>query len=109
MINAEFLWKKDPVAFRVTVKGHADTGKYGEDVVCAAVSALVQTLANKVQMAMRTGGATGMIRLEDGNCWTVEAIPTDETAGDVISGSGLALWRTGWKRSQPAGRMQSRS
>lgn len=84
MINAEFLWKKDPVAFRVTVKGHADTGKYGEDVVCAAVSALVQTLANKVQMAMRTGGATGMIQLEDGNCWTVEAVPTDETAGDVI-------------------------
>ena len=31
----------DPVGF--TVKGHANMGEYGEDLVCAAVSAIVQT------------------------------------------------------------------
>lgn len=31
----------DPVGFHVT--GHAECGAYGEDLVCAAVSAVVQT------------------------------------------------------------------
>ncbi len=31
----------DPVGF--TVSGHANMGEYGEDLVCAAVSAVVQT------------------------------------------------------------------
>lgn len=31
----------NPVGF--TVKGHANMGEYGEDLVCAAVSAIVQT------------------------------------------------------------------
>jgi uncharacterized protein YsxB (DUF464 family) len=31
----------DPVGFTVT--GHANMGEYGEDIVCAAVSAIVQT------------------------------------------------------------------
>ena len=31
----------DPVGFRVS--GHANMGEYGEDLVCAAVSAIVQT------------------------------------------------------------------
>ena len=31
----------DPVGFHVT--GHAEQGAYGEDLVCAAVSAIVQT------------------------------------------------------------------
>jgi uncharacterized protein YsxB (DUF464 family) len=30
---------------RLRIDGHADSGRYGEDVVCAAVSALVETLA----------------------------------------------------------------
>ena len=32
-----------PLTLRIT--GHADQGDYGEDIVCAAVSALVETLA----------------------------------------------------------------
>ena len=32
---------KEPVGFRVS--GHANMGEYGEDLVCAAVSAVVQT------------------------------------------------------------------
>ena len=31
----------DPVGFKVS--GHANMGEYGEDLVCAAVSAIVQT------------------------------------------------------------------
>jgi len=30
---------------RLRVEGHAGAGRYGEDIVCAAVSALVETLA----------------------------------------------------------------
>ena len=34
---------------RLRVKGHAGAGRFGEDIVCAAVSALVETLAIGLQ------------------------------------------------------------
>lgn len=40
------LWRDpDQVPVRVTVSGHAGRGQVGEDIVCAAASALVETLA----------------------------------------------------------------
>lgn len=84
MIEAKCLWSGgEKPKLRLTVKGHAGCGEYGEDVVCAAVSSLVQTLADKVQQAMRAGAARGMIRREEGNAWTVEAEPIGEAADSV--------------------------
>ena len=33
---------------KVTIKGHAQSGEYGNDLVCAAVSALTYTLAENI-------------------------------------------------------------
>ena len=58
-------------------EGHAGAGKYGSDIVCAAVSVLMQTLANEVEEAARAGAlALGVVAHGDG--WMkVEAMPTD--------------------------------
>ena len=41
------------------VKGHAGAGPEGQDIVCAAVSALVQTLGDRVEALALQGGAYG--------------------------------------------------
>ena len=41
----------------LTVTGHAGAGRKGEDIVCAAVSALVLTLAENLRDLHRTGTA----------------------------------------------------
>lgn len=45
MIRIEAWEEQDGTLKRLTVRGHAGAGRYGEDVVCSAVSALVETLA----------------------------------------------------------------
>lgn len=53
---------------RVTVKGHAHSNEYGKDLVCAAVSALVLTLAANVgQMAGKGYVAEPVTKLEAGD------------------------------------------
>lgn len=47
---------------RLEVKGHAGAGRYGEDVVCAAVSALVDTLA----MGLARYDPGGRVTLQEG-------------------------------------------
>ena len=47
MIKAEFLsYGKDLVGF--SVSGHAGAGRYGQDIVCAAVSSAVMLTANTI-------------------------------------------------------------
>jgi len=48
---------------RLVVRGHAGAGEYGRDVVCAAVSALVETLALALP---KTPGWRGDIRVTEG-------------------------------------------
>ena len=43
------VWNDDKISYEVKAKGHAGAGKYGQDIVCAAVSVLMQTLANEVE------------------------------------------------------------
>lgn len=48
MIDVSVRYENDrPV--RLTVSGHAESGPYGADIVCAAVSALVETLGLGLQ------------------------------------------------------------
>ncbi len=49
---------------RLRVEGHANAGQYGEDVVCAGVSALVETLALAWQ---HTAAHAGSVRIEMGS------------------------------------------
>lgn len=53
---------------KVTVKGHANSGEYGNDLVCAAVSALTCTLAENIAgYAWDIEGIKEHIRLDEGD------------------------------------------
>lgn len=49
MIHATFKQNCCNQLIAVTVRGHADAGEYGEDIVCAAVSVLSVTFVNNIQ------------------------------------------------------------
>lgn len=71
------MWNAGRTQYTVKAEGHAGAGKYGSDIVCAAVSVLMQTLANEVEEAARAGALTlGVVDHGDG--WMkVEVTPTD--------------------------------
>ena len=73
----------DKISYEVKAKGHAGAGKYGQDIVCAAVSVLMQTLANEVEEAARAGTVVlGAVAHGDG--WMkVEVTPTRESCNMV--------------------------
>lgn len=43
MINVAIVRDKEGFIWEFTIKGHAGYGKYGSDIVCAAVSAIAYT------------------------------------------------------------------
>ena len=71
-------WKSGNVSYEVEARGHAGAGEYGRDIVCAAVSCLMQTLANEVREAALNGAAHmgGVLYLKDG--LTVSVTPCPE-------------------------------
>ena len=86
MIEASVMrtvWNDDKISYEVKAKGHAGAGKYGQDIVCAAVSVLMQTLANEVEESARAGTvALGVVAHGDG--WMkVEVTPTRESCNMV--------------------------
>lgn len=76
---ARTVWASGVTGYEVRAEGHAGAGEYGQDIVCAAVSVLLQTLANEVTEAARAGLlAVGVVAHGDG--WMkVEATPTAQT------------------------------
>lgn len=76
---ARTVWASGVTGYEVKAEGHAGAGEYGQDIVCAAVSVLLQTLANEVTEAARAGLlAVGVAAHGDG--WMkVEMTPTDQT------------------------------
>lgn len=86
MIEASVMrtvWNDDKISYEVKAKGHSGAGKYGQDIVCAAVSVLMQTLANEVEESARAGTvALGAVAHGDG--WMkVEVTPTRESCNMV--------------------------
>ena len=86
MIEASVMrtvWNDEKISYEVKAKGHAGAGKYGQDIVCAAVSCLMQTLANEVEEAARAGLVVlGAVAHGDG--WMrVEVTPTRESCNTV--------------------------
>ena len=54
----------------VTLEGHAGSGDYGKDLVCAAVSTLALTLEETVRQMHRKGWLeTAAVHLEPGCAW----------------------------------------
>lgn len=86
MIEASVMrtvWNDGKTGYEVKAKGHAGAGKYGQDIVCAAVSCLMQTLANKVEEAARAG-LVALGAVAHGEGWMrVEVTPTNESCDMV--------------------------
>lgn len=73
------VWNDGKTGYEVKAKGHAGAGKYGQDIVCAAVSCLMQTLANEVEKAARAG-LVALGAVAHGEGWMrVEVTPTHES------------------------------
>lgn len=86
MIEASVMrtvWNDEKISYEVKAKGHAGAGKYGQDIVCAAVSCLMQTLANEVEEAARAG-LVALGAVAHGEGWMrVEVTPTCESCNTV--------------------------
>ena len=86
MIEASVMrtvWNDGKTGYEVKAKGHAGAGKYGKDIVCAAVSCLMQTLANEVEEAARAG-LVALGAVAHGEDWMrVEVTPTHESCDMV--------------------------
>ena len=86
MIEASVMrtvWNDGKTGYEVKAKGHAGAGKYGQDIVCAAVSCLMQTLANEVEGAARAG-LVALGAVAHGEGWMrVEVTPTHESCDMV--------------------------
>ena len=78
------VWTTGKTQYTVKAEGHAGAGKYGSDIVCAAVSVLMQTLANEVEEAARARLlALGVVAHGDG--WMkVEVMPNDDGTCDMV-------------------------
>ncbi|MEI3250766.1 MAG: ribosomal-processing cysteine protease Prp [Faecalibacterium sp.] len=85
---ARTVWNSGVTGYEVKAEGHAGAGEYGQDIVCAAVSVLLQTLANEVTEAARAGLlAVGVVAHGDG--WMKVEMPPPPTR--------RRTWRTpGW-------------
>ena len=78
------VWTTGKTQYTVKSEGHAGAGKYGSDIVCSAVSVLMQTLANEVEEAARARLlALGVVAHGDG--WMkVEVMPNDDGTCDMV-------------------------
>jgi uncharacterized protein YsxB (DUF464 family) len=73
----------DPVGFKVS--GHANMGEYGEDLVCAAVSAIVQTAILGITEVCHISAG---VSIEEGE--TVCILSKDASA-DAIQRAGIVI------------------
>lgn len=72
-----------PVGF--SVSGHANMGEYGEDLVCAAVSAVVQTAILGITEVCHIPAG---VSIEDGR---TRCILSKDATGDAIQRAGIVF------------------
>lgn len=53
----------------VKVEGHANSGEYGHDLICASASMLVHTLIANVQCFEKCSSKKSVVKLESGNTY----------------------------------------
>ena len=68
MIHVTILRDRDKTIKGIEIKGHAGYAEYGQDVICAAVSALALNMANSVEAF--TGDHFVGSAAEDGGSFT---------------------------------------
>lgn len=67
----------------LSVKGHAEQGKKGEDIVCSAVSILFYTLAESLTESKEMLVQNPRIEMEDGN-GTISCVPKGMYEANVL-------------------------
>ena len=105
MIEASVMrtvWNDGKTGYEVKAKGHAGAGKYGQDIVCAAVSCLMQTLANEVETAARAG-LVALGAVAHGEGWMRVEVTRPMRAATWWK-HGWSWYRTDWTRWQRATR-----
>ena len=80
MINAVF--ERDN--YRLTVKGHANSGESGHDLVCAAVSVLTDTLVLNIKR-LKKQGVIKKYKTERKNGKTVLSCVSDDSYAAIVS------------------------
>lgn len=73
----------DEKNLELSVKGHAEHGKKGEDIVCAAVSILFYTLAESLTESKEMFVQNPRIEMEDGN-GTISCTPKGMYEANVL-------------------------
>jgi len=75
MIRATITYKESLIK-EIRVKGHADSGKYGNDLVCAGVSTILTGIVN--MLAKKDFLTRGTIALSQGNAHIIVHESTKE-------------------------------
>ena len=82
MIKVEMM--QTDKGYSVAASGHAGYAPKGQDIVCAAVSVLLQTLANKVEDAARQGLLESSC-VQHGESFVVQAKPSGGMNGIMVA------------------------
>ena len=83
MIKAKFYTKNDSI--HMTLKGHAGTAPYGEDLICASATMLAYTVAQAVQFMQEHGKLKKKpkIYIREGRA-TIIATPKEEDYAEAL-------------------------
>lgn len=84
MIQAVFQQNSSGGINRFAITGHADSGPYGQDIVCAAVSGLAITMINGLQ---QVPGSNPQVTVdeENGGLMKVSQLPNDHDTQLLLS------------------------
>lgn len=63
----------------ITISGHANSGDYGKDIVCASTSSIIYTTINAIE-SIRTGS----IKVTDKDSMIIELLTDDEIVNKLI-------------------------
>lgn len=85
MVKIQFWRDKDKGSIHMKVKGHAETAPKGEDLVCAAATMLVYTVAQAVSFMYETGQLKEKpsIKIREGSAYVV-AKPKEDFFAETI-------------------------
>ena len=85
MIRAKFAQDPKTGALKMSVRGHANAGKKGEDLVCAAASILAYTAAQDVTDLKNDGrlSKTPVLKMQSGRTM-IEATATGDAFGELL-------------------------
>jgi len=87
MVKITFFENSNDVVFGFDVFGHAGSGAFGEDIVCAAISSAVYMVLNTITDVKRI--VPILIKLSDGNVSLRLSFVDAESCSDILSGFGL--------------------